>query len=90
MRWEKLICVVGDATVAEDSSVLVPYSGELEEHIRIHMCKKTKQEEGGKRASKERSGNKYAKRSGLRPFVRPLRKSSGPIEPLVPRSFIRS
>ena len=68
----------------------VPYSGELEEHIRIHMCKKTKQEEGGKRASKERSGNKYAKRSGLRPFVRPLRKSSEPIEPLVPRSFIRS
>ena len=51
MRWEKLICVVGDATVAEDSSVRVPYSGELEEHIRIHMCKKTKQEEGGERAS---------------------------------------
>ena len=50
MRWEKLICVVGDATVAEDSSVRVPYSGELEEHIRIHMCKKTKQEESGERA----------------------------------------
>ena len=67
------------------------YSGELEVRIRIHMCKKTKQEEcadwgASERAKSGASGNKYAKRSGPRPSVRPLRKSSAPIEPHVPRS----
>ena len=50
-------------------SVRVSYSGELKVRIRIHMCKKTEkqEEECGERAGEERRGNKYAKRSGLRP-----------------------
>ena len=78
-------------------SVRVSYSGELKVRIRIHMCKKTKkqEEECGERAiERAKSGEGISTQSEAgsvrRPSVRPLRKSSAPIEPLVLRSpFVR-